>query len=243
MLFAQFTQGIRPGGANDRAVDIGIGAMAPNFLSDSTDNYEVGVKSDWFDGRFRANASLFYIDWDDIQVVDYGLPGQTYIFNAAKATSKGIEIELSVQPQHGLILGLNAGYNIAETEGETMTVQGPIQDGVTLPFSPELSSSVFIDYTFPISDRLLGYFGADIQYIDEQYSTVRVGTIPLIPLEAYSTINMRVGLTIDDSWKFQIFATNVTDELADVNLSAIQPHKSFLRNRPRTIGLQMTKTF
>ncbi|MBW2370819.1 MAG: TonB-dependent receptor [Deltaproteobacteria bacterium] len=241
MLFAQFTQGIRPGGTNDRAADFGVD-LDLNFYSDSTDNYEVGIKSDWLDGRLRANASFFYIDWKDVQVLDFGIIGQTFIVNASRASSTGFEIELTGQPLYGLILGLNMAYNIAETTETTVTAQGTIPDGATLPFSPELSGAVFADFTFSVREGWLGYVGADVQFMDEQFTEIQIGPDPLTPLDSYQTLNLRAGVTVNDGWDVNVFATNVTNERAELNRSVI-PLKGVIRNRPRTIGLQISKSF
>ena len=36
---------------------------------DTTTNYEIGLRSTWFDGRLQVNAALYLIDWEDIQVL------------------------------------------------------------------------------------------------------------------------------------------------------------------------------
>src|SRR5690606_20006223 len=39
---------------------------------ETIDNYEIGVKADWLDGRLRTNASIFYTDWRNMN-------GSTYV--------------------------------------------------------------------------------------------------------------------------------------------------------------------
>jgi iron complex outermembrane receptor protein len=37
-------------------------------------NYEVGIKSDWFDDRLRVNGSFFYYDYTDMQIRTFFVP-------------------------------------------------------------------------------------------------------------------------------------------------------------------------
>src|SRR6185295_728957 len=67
MAYALFSQGFRLGGQNSqRAADTGRIPLTygPDFL----DNYEVGIKSEWFDHKFQFNVSAFLMQWDDIQI-------------------------------------------------------------------------------------------------------------------------------------------------------------------------------
>jgi iron complex outermembrane receptor protein len=80
------------------------------FDPEKVTQYEVGTKVDLLDRRLRINAAAFYSDYKNQQI------GQNnaqfiYVFqNAAKATIKGIELEVTAAPTHGLILTANYGY-------------------------------------------------------------------------------------------------------------------------------------
>ena len=73
MIYSSFTLGFKPGGSNltygyTEAEDAAMGnAIAPplvfpTFESESVTAYEVGVKSDFIDGRVRANVAAFFIN-------------------------------------------------------------------------------------------------------------------------------------------------------------------------------------
>ncbi len=68
-------------------------------------NYELGLKTTWFDGHLRMNAALYQANYEDLQfsnrdrfdtdgdgVADSS--GSTIVRNAAKATMNGLELEL-----------------------------------------------------------------------------------------------------------------------------------------------------
>ena len=243
MLYTQFTQGIRPGGTNDRAVDFGLGGpvVPVNFESDKTDNYEAGIKSDWFNGRFRANLAAFYIDWKNVQVEDLGAFGQSFIVNAGRASSTGVELELAARPMEGLTLGFAMSYTEAKTTEETTTANGTIPDGATLPWAPEWSGSLSAEYAFPIFQDMNAFVSGDIQFMDEQYTAIQVGSDPGEPLDAYQTVNLRVGVS-KGPWSALIFGTNIFNEQAQLNDSEWDLMR-YIRNRPRTIGIQLSRSF
>ncbi len=67
MAYALYSEGFRLGGENSqRAADTGLvpATYGPDYLS----NYEVGIKSQWFDNRLLLNVSAFLMEWDDIQL-------------------------------------------------------------------------------------------------------------------------------------------------------------------------------
>jgi iron complex outermembrane receptor protein len=75
------------------------------FEAETNTTIELGIKSDWLDGRLRLNAAIYTIDWEDLQAStpqftdDATLRPLTpqdpgIISNIGGAESKGIELEL-----------------------------------------------------------------------------------------------------------------------------------------------------
>src|SRR5262249_806130 len=87
MLYARLASGYRPGGPN-----VATPAAPATYAGDKTENYEVGVKSDSLDHRLSLDASLYYVDWKDIQLqLRDPLTGATYFTNGSRAKSEGVE--------------------------------------------------------------------------------------------------------------------------------------------------------
>jgi len=67
-------------------------------------NYEIGLKTDWFDRKLRANVSAFWMDYRDFQTIkvvpdlSQGPVGTRVTVDSADATIKGVESEFVVQP-------------------------------------------------------------------------------------------------------------------------------------------------
>ena len=85
---------VLPGAPIDRPVD-------PEKL----DAYTAGLKSEYLNHRLRVNVEGFYYDYRNIQVEEI-LSGVTHITNAAKATIKGVDLDVSVMPVDRLTLNL-----------------------------------------------------------------------------------------------------------------------------------------
>jgi iron complex outermembrane receptor protein len=66
---------------------------APIDGEEQTWQLEGGLKTTWANGRLLANAALFYINWDDLQLnlPNPQVPAQFYIANVGAAHSRGVE--------------------------------------------------------------------------------------------------------------------------------------------------------
>ena len=71
--------------------------VAPEVL----DAYTLGQKAEFWDHRLRVNTEGFYYKYKNIQV-DEVLSGVTHITNAAAATIKGVDLDVSVLPTQRL---------------------------------------------------------------------------------------------------------------------------------------------
>lgn len=91
LAYASYNRGFKSGLYN--ATNPGTAVVKPQ----TTDAYEIGLKSDLFDRRARLNLSAFHYEVKDVQLRAI-LPGNpTPIFyNAAKERINGIDAELSV---------------------------------------------------------------------------------------------------------------------------------------------------
>ena len=110
MLYARVATGYRPGGPNVLTHSAHI--VPPTFNSDKATNYELGIKTDLFDGMLRLDAAVFYIDWEDIQLLvsDGVVSGNG---NGGTAESQGVEWAATLLPgrpsQHPVVRRLHRG--------------------------------------------------------------------------------------------------------------------------------------
>jgi iron complex outermembrane receptor protein len=128
LAYFTYSRGFKSGGWNGRGgTPTTIGPYDPEIV----DGFELGLKSDWFDNRLRANFALFLNEYKDLQrtVIRY-LPGaanpqETVTSNAASATIKGIELELTAVPTPGLQFKVGASYLDAQYGQFCADLNGP----------------------------------------------------------------------------------------------------------------------
>ncbi|PXA84820.1 TonB-dependent receptor [Nostoc sp. 3335mG] len=166
--YGTYSRGYKGGGYNDQIGSFGAfgsnldafaeaaAATKPEFA----DSFEAGVKTEFFDHHLRTNITGFYVKYRDLQkviVVPLEVDGQSFevqrLFNAASATVKGIEAEVTAIPVHGLTLRGNLGY---QSGGYNRYVT-PIPAGydlATAPLdrAPKLQWSIDGTYEMPIGD-------------------------------------------------------------------------------------------
>jgi iron complex outermembrane receptor protein len=115
MFFASATQGFKSGGWNARGT--AVAELVP-FSPEKNTTYEVGVKSEWLDGRLRANATYFSSDTEDLQTISAFVRADGSIAfitrNFADLENKGWELEFQAAPTDGLTLFANVGIQNAE---------------------------------------------------------------------------------------------------------------------------------
>ena len=166
MLYVSATKGFRPGGPNVGVGDIcagnltslGLSQVPPQYGSDSLWSYEIGSKNTFLDHTLQIDASLFYIDWSNIQQNVY-LPvcGEQFTANLGKAKSEGGDIEVLYRPVEALTLDLSAAYTDARLTKSscagTLTFDGTACVGPPVPPSTTPTSVAPIASS---GDALLG---------------------------------------------------------------------------------------
>lgn len=250
-LYARAAKGYRPGGPN--VVPPGAGPDYPvQFTADSLINYEVGVKAQSADGRIALDAAAFYIDWSDILIFasfptaigDFGANA-----NGDTARSLGAEFTATVNPVKGLTLIVNGAYTDAELTADTPPIVGGL-DGDRLPFVPQWTSTVGVDYERPVFGDATAFVSAIWRYVGEQAAGFDAafraffGQRQEIP--DYHTLDLRSGV-IFGRWTLSVYARNVTDArgVTSTGFFGSRPGLavSAAAIRPRTFGVSLNAKF
>lgn len=110
-------------------------------------SYEVGLKSELFDRRLRANLAAFYMDYKDLQIQTF-VNGVQKFENAGKAAIWGFEGELTSAPVDGLLLEASLGYQ--NFDYKTYMQGGVDVADIVKPIQqPKWSSRLSAQYDFP----------------------------------------------------------------------------------------------
>lgn len=182
-IFGIVSKGYKAGGislGNDTNTD-GTPPIEEPFDEENLWNYEVGIKSEWWDNRVRVNASLYYMEWEDMQMESFRFLTQGDLtsnfertINIDDAEAFGGEIEVLAALTDRLTLTAAAGYSDTEiTSNTTATITGSFDvnlEGLDLPRAPEWTYNAAAEYRFPIGNNeawvQLEFIHRDGQYGD-----------------------------------------------------------------------------
>lgn len=114
-VYGIFAQGVKPGGLNGL---IGQVNNRNAYLQEKSDNWELGVKSTFWDGRARLNVAAFAIEASDYQltttIADLSGASATgltsVVTNQASAEIKGVEFDLAAVLTDHLDIGLTYAW-------------------------------------------------------------------------------------------------------------------------------------
>ncbi len=208
MTYANWSQGFKSGGFNQRYNAPPPGFLPISFQEERAQTYEIGFKSE-LGGSVRLNGAFFSTDYDDMQLI-YRIGIVPLLFNAGKASIEGAELELTYAPG-ALIIEGSLGYlddsidSITPVPGATATV-GPSN---TLPFTPEWQSNVGIGYDIALGTGTLTP-RINVSYTAEQYFDA-ANSVEVAQLDSVTVVNASVTWAMN-AWKLRAGVNNATDE-------------------------------
>jgi len=242
LVYAQAAQGYRNGGptggfpqaacAADLAA-VGLSSVPNAYGPDKLWNYELGSKNTLLGGRMTLNGAAYYIDWSNMQTAISLSCGFGLTVNAGKAVSKGAELESTLKPIKGLTLAGSVSYVDASLK-ETVA-KAPGHAGDRLPFTAKWSWNLSAQYDRDLQNGLVGFVRGEVNHVGDRWSTFQSVTARARLLQAYTTLNARVGVS-RDNWSLALFGSNLTDE----HIVTATPGTSYqIVGTPRVIGANL----
>ncbi len=181
-VYATVSRGYKAGGFSLGRNGEDNSAVNETFEPEILTNYEVGIKSDLFEGRARFNAAAFLLNWEDLQLETFFflVPGDAtsnveLTINVGKARATGLEAELAVLVTENITV--TSGIGLIDTEilsDDVARLSGNLfvnLKGEPLPRAPELTFSMATDYRFTL-DQWDGWARLEYIYKDSQFSTI-----------------------------------------------------------------------
>jgi iron complex outermembrane receptor protein len=233
----------RAGGANSRSPTF------RTFGAEELQSWEAGVKTELFDRHLRVNAAAFTMRYSNLQLdfINRAVTGAIETVNTNDpARIKGIEVDVTATPAHGLVLGGSYSY----LHSRMPTVVNPfsgLEQNANLTFAPRHAATASLDYEFPplsMGDLKL--------HVDANYSSSMLASLTAVTrTEAYTLVNARA--TLDNiggmegvslsAWMKNIFdisydAFNQTNSSTGQSQTLIKYY-----NEPRTYGLELSYRF
>ena len=239
MVYGAIARGFKAGGFN--------AASPPGFQAygeEQTWNLESGVKTAWLGGSVTANAALFRIDWDDLQLnlPNPLVPAQFYIANVGGAVSTGAELEINARLRDGVDVFSAIGFTSAEFS------QGSVSSGVSvggkeIPNTPDYTATLGAQLSRALQADRTVYGRAEMTL----YGAFQYDDLNRAGQEAYSLTNLRAGIRagslFGEAWVRNMFDTRYIPVALPFDPQLAPSGFLGEMGAPRTYGISAGVTF
>jgi outer membrane receptor protein involved in Fe transport len=250
MFFGRYSEGFRTGGVNNANQPF-TAPIPPVYASDELQNIEFGIKSQLNDNRTQFNATVFIIDWDDIQVEPRDPAGNIpFTVNGGSAEITGMEFSLTALLSDNLRANLTGTYFFSHE----LTTDQPLPpippedqspfiilglDGDEIPNVADTQLYASLQYDTSVSDMGLSLIG-DVTYRGSTNTEFRPENPFNIKLDSYTQLNLYANLELNENFSLSAYLKNATDELGIIDgIGTFQDPEAVVALRPRTVGLRL----
>lgn len=261
MVYASVNTGYKAGGFNTGSLctttvigDCPQANIAPPVDPEKITAYEVGFKSDLLDRALRINASAFYYDYRDLQVISLvGTPIVALLQNAAKAKIKGFDVEVDFRPTrnlsfNGAIEVLSAKYsNFPNALAYTPRTGAPFGNssflldnakGNDLSRAPRFSAAGGVTWRMPLER---GGIDANVNFSHNGGFYWEVTN--RLRQKAYTLVNANLSYSFDDHYTVGVFAKNLTDTKYHTYVDAAAYGDRAAAGAPATYGIRLSAKY
>jgi iron complex outermembrane recepter protein len=255
LLYVSATRGYKSGGENFAATSLETSSFNPEYIW----SYEAGVKTEWLDRRLRANLTGFYYDYKNLQVQSALAAGVVVIGNAATATDKGLEAEITAQPTPALQLTsvlswLDARYSKFTSASVPSALKAYLvgeprynaaegtydASGNYLDSAPRFSGMVGGQYNWRLSSGDSLFAHADVSYQSRVYFDPSNSLLQ--SQGGYTLLNASAGYVAPrGGWRFELWGRNLAQKQYYIATSAASLEPAGVAARPRTFGVRISK--
>lgn len=233
MAYASASQGFKAGGFNPASP-----AGAEVYDEEHAWHFEGGVKSTLAGGRVTANAAVFFIDWDDLQlnVPNTFVPGQFFIANVGGAHSRGVEFEVRARAHRSVDVFGSLGYTHARFSNGTASGDTDLS-GNSIPNTPDVTALIGTQIAHPVTSSVTAYGRAEVAV----YGAMQYDDANTRGQDAYSVANVRGGVSVGrlfaEAWIRNAFDTRYIPVAFEYTFAP----SGFIGEvgRPRTFGVSL----
>jgi len=248
LFYTNYGRGYRSGGFNPAVTDL----FDRDYADETTDNYEFGYKTSWWNNRFIFNGAVFYTNFNNQQqyILDLNeyYPG---IYNYDKSKIMGFEIDTRLRLTNFLDIIASYGYTDAEiVEGGTTggtdgnATDNSIYNGNKTPFVPVDNFSVGLQSNFPISKEL--QFNGFVNLNSTGKTYWHESNKPEHTSDEYLLLDIRMGLEYKklgiNLWGRNLLDTQYYQEFSPGEFFG-SPDDVGWRGQPLTFGVEFSYKF
>jgi len=240
-IFALANKGFRFGGLQQVPADETQNVPAV-YKSDYIWNYELGLRTSWFENKLQLDVTAYHIDYSDPLVQLKNNVQINYYDNVGSASSDGYEANLRwLTPIPGVILNLTGGEVDAKTGEDFRAGNVDVPLGTPLPGSAKTQYSANIAF-FGSPDWLVNVAGTfGYSYVGKTYNDIVSEEI----VNDYGTYNMSVNFSVPSIKgrpSLAISAMNLKNVTAPVGISR-GADDFYILNSPRTLTARLSLEF
>jgi iron complex outermembrane receptor protein len=269
LAYAKTSRGFKAGGVNSHSSSTGIlDAFKPEQVTD----YELGLKAEFWDHRARVNLAGYISKYDNIQrsVLVLGLGGAptTQIQNAASATIKGIEAEITLRPVPGLTINASGSYTDPKYDRYVDELTGQDLSHNVFPGIAKWTGTLSASYRMttplgPLTTSLDATYQSKVDWTPDEHLPASAfdnpanllpngqnpfpnGTKQYTMQSGYALVSGRVSLAVTDKVDVAVWVRNLTDKRYSVGGEDQSSGLGFIYKipgMPRTYGLEVAMHF
>jgi iron complex outermembrane receptor protein len=229
MGYVAYNRGFKSGVFNTEVATVGA-PLAPAVQPETLDAYTAGAKTEWWDHRVRFNTEGFWYLYKNIQVQELNAQGALLLANAAKATMKGIDLDVQMVPLHNLTVTAaaevmegqydsfpNGPFNIYNgTTGGNITVARDLAGNNTVD-TPHFSMSAAVNYLVPLDSHGALAFNVAWSHTSSYFGEPDNGQGQLTPAwdtqNELNLVNASASWTPDNkAFSIELWGKNITGQ-------------------------------
>lgn len=225
MVYVKGAKGFKGGGYDFQNDGPQAAAEAKlEFDREDVTSFEAGAKLTLLDGSAELNVAIFQSEFNDLQVSTLDSSTITFnVGNAAAATTKGMELDFRWAVTErlkltGAVAFLDASYDsfpgapCSATAILAQTCSGSTNlAGKELPFSPEVSGFISVDYRAPLTGSM--DFAAKLQATYSDDFALVLDLDEALYQRSYAKLDARLALASSEGkWEVALLGKNLTDK-------------------------------
>ncbi|MCU0760318.1 MAG: TonB-dependent receptor [Steroidobacteraceae bacterium] len=241
MVYASAGRGFKAGGFNSGS---GIPVADVQYDPEQNDTYELGLKSQWLDGRLQTELTAFYSVLSGIQLFGFSATGLgSVISNGGDATAQGFEALVAARAAPGVTLSVGVAYTDPTFDpGSTLNSSASVAQcraipacagrvgpdaagrtvlnlgGLALPRQSEWQTTVTADVVRPLTATLDWTLRGVYRYQSKQYTTTPPTNVGWVGDS--NRLSLRAGVARDVDWSLEVYVDNALDDGTPLNFGS-----------------------
>ncbi|MBW8734247.1 MAG: TonB-dependent receptor [Asticcacaulis sp.] len=239
LIYGQVADGFRTGGFNTTTQ--AVTSIPQVYRGDALDSYEIGLKFNTPDNRWRLNLTAFRVEWRNIQSDQLRATGLPIVVNIGDGANTGGEAEVDWTVNSDFVIHLAGQINDPRLENPNPLFSR--DEGGGMPFIARRSASISADWYRTVygyrfeNSATLAYRGP---------SPLNYGPLRDVRMDAYANLDLASSVLLSNT-RLAVRVTNATgvrsNSFAYGNPFSVDGSSQITPLRPRTIWLSVSRHF